>query len=474
MRKMKQFTMGTAAAALVLGLAACSGAGSQTESQTEGQVQTQEQAQSQAGEQETEGNGETTEITFWHSMDSVYGEVTQAQVDLFNETVGAEKNIHVTPVFQNWPGTDALTAAMATDDIANMPDVIQLYSESINLIRDYDRTVWAEDYIGGEGASLAKEDLIPGAVAEYSIDGKLMGVPWTASALLLYYNQDYLDQAGVQVPETIDQMAQILPEITANTDAEYGLNVRINQYELENWIETQGAEGSEFGNNNNGHDGYITELACAQNGTLDKFLTEWQKVVDSGAYKPTRDSINEEFAQGMYGMVIMTSSRIPTINELAGDSFAWNVAPIPTVSADDIGGAYTSGSALFMLDREDEAKKEASWEFVQFMASPEAQVLWMEETGDAPVNVNTQELEAYQSAVEAEPRLQTAYDVLMQGGEHVIPALVPNNTTIDTVIEDAMVAFGQGSASKEDTFNAIKDGCERAIEDYYRANPIAE
>ena len=75
--------------------------------------------------------------------------------------------------------------------------------------------------------------------------------------------------------------------------------------------------------------------------------------------------------------------------------------------------------------------------------------------------------------MEAEPRLQVAYDALMQGGEHVIPALVPNNSTIDTVIEDAMIAFGQGSATKEDTFNAIKDGCQRAMDDYYRANPVS-
>lgn len=38
----------------------------------------------------------------------------------------------------------------------------------------------------------------------------------------------------------------------------------------------------------------------------------------------------------MHAMVIMTSSRIPTISELVGDSFNWGVAAIPAVSADDI------------------------------------------------------------------------------------------------------------------------------------------
>ena len=130
-------------------------------------------------------------------------------------------------------------AAMPADDIENMPDVIQLYSESVNLIRDYKRTVWTEDMLTTEG-TMKKEDLMPGAVEEYSIGGRMIGMPWTVSALLLYYNQDYLDQAGVAVPATIAEMADALPVLVEKTGAEYGLNVRVNQYELENWIETQG------------------------------------------------------------------------------------------------------------------------------------------------------------------------------------------------------------------------------------------
>ena len=318
-----------AAAMITMALTACQGAS---------------EGENGAASQDKGADSGMTEVTFWHSMDSVFGEITQKQVDQFNETIGKEKQIHVTPVFQNWPGTDALSAAMPTDDVENMPDVIQLYSESVNLIRDYKRTVWAEDMLTAEGMT-KKEDLMPGAVEEYSIGGRMIGMPWTASALLLYYNQDYLDQAGVAVPATIAEMAEALPVLAEKTDAEYGLNVRVNQYELENWIETQGVSGSEFGNNKNGHEGYVTELSCVSNGTLDKFLTEWEKVVNSGAYKAAKDSINEEFAAGMHAMVIMTSSRIPTISELVGDSFNWGVAAIPAVSADDIGCLlYTSPS----------------------------------------------------------------------------------------------------------------------------------
>lgn len=416
-----------------------------------------------------------TQITYWHSMDGIFGEIVNKQVEAFNSTIGQEKNIVVTPVFQNWPGTEALTAAMSTDDVKNMPDVIQLYGESVSLIRDYKRTVWAEDYITSADSTVKKEDLIPNTISSHSIEGKMIGVPYTSSALMMYYNKTYFDQAGItDVPTTIAQMAEIMPTLVEKTDAEYGLNVRVDQFELENWIATQGTEGSYFGNNESGHNGHMTELEADKNGTLMNFLTEWEKVVGSGAYKVTRDSINEEFAAGMHAMVIMTSSRIQTIADLVGDKFEWGIAPIPTVSGEDVGGAYPSGSGLYMLDRDDEAKKAAAWEFVQFMISPEAQVMWLDGTGYVPVNTKTVELDAYKAAIEKEPRLNAPLETLQNTPATVVPAFCPNSSTVGSVIKDAMMAFGTGAANKDQTYTAIVDGITQAMNDYYRANPINE
>lgn len=423
---------------------------------------------------DTATNG-ATEITYWHSMDGIFGEIVNKQVEAFNNTIGQEKNIVVTPVFQNWPGTEALTAAMSTDDIKNMPDVIQLYGESVSLIRDYDRIVWAEDYMTSPDSKVKKEDLIPNTISSHSIDGKMIGVPYTSSALMLYYNKTYFDQAGIQdVPKTLAEMAEIMPTLVEKTDAEYGLNVRVDQFEFENWIATQGPEGSYFGNNESGHNGPMTELEADKNGTLMNFLTEWEKVVASGAYKATRDSINEEFAAGMHAMVIMTSSRIQTIADLVGDQFEWGVAPIPTVSSEDVGGAYPSGSGLYMIDRDDEAKKAAAWEFVQYMISPEAQVMWLDGTGYVPVNTKTVELDAYKAAIEQEPRLNAPLETLQNTPATVVPAFCPNSSTVGSVIKDAMMAFGTGAANKDQTYTTIVEGITQAINDYYRANPINE
>lgn len=413
---------------------------------------------------------EPVEISFWHSMDGVPGEIVQKQIDAFNSTVGAEKNIHVTGVFQDWPGTDALNAAMATDDVDNMPDVIQMYSEYVDLIRDWERTAWVEDFITAEGAEVTKEDLIANMVSAYSLNGKMIGAPYAISTLVLYYNKDLLAQAGYdKAPETIAEMAEMITAIMENTDADYGLNVRVNQFEFENFIATQGENGTYFGNNESGRSDNMTELACLTE--IDNFLTEWEKVIATGGFKATKDSMNEEFAQGLNAMVLMTSSRIPTIAELVGDSFEWSVAAAPKVNATDIGGGYPSGSGLFMVNRDDEAKLQAAWEFTQYMISADAQAMWLDGYSYVPVNTNTLETDAYKAAVEADPRLQVPYDILVNSPANVVASFCPASGEVDTIIKDAMISFAEGT-SKDDTYAAITDGIGSAFEAYFRANPV--
>lgn len=411
-----------------------------------------------------------TEITFWNSMDTTYGEILNGQIETFNETIGAEKGIHVTSVFQNYPGTESLTAAMSSDDVENMPDVIQLYTESIAVVRDYERTVWAEDMLADD-SSFSKDELIDNVRKSFEINGRLIGMPYNIASYLLYYNNDQLKQAGFDAPpKTIAEMAKMLPVLAEKTNADYGLNTEVRMNELLAFVEQIGAEGTAFGNNNNGHDGYMDALSCAEDGSLENFINAWSEVVDSGAYKATKDSINEEFAAEMYSMVIMSSSRLKTVEDLVGDAFDWQVAPVPTVNEGDAQGSFPTGSGLFVLDRDDDKKVEAAWEFVKYMASADVQAQWVETTGYVPANKAALQSDTYKNAVAENPRLQVAYDVLANAPENMTSPLVPNNSEVDTVIKDSMIQFGEGSADAQTTLESIVSGVNQIFADYYRAN----
>lgn len=457
--------------ALTLSLAAC-GTGGGTPSST-APPPAASSGTAPASTPDAGTGGEVVEVSYWFSMDGAPGEVVNRQIEAFNNGVGAEKGIHVTGVFQDWPGTNALTAAMSTDDVANMPDVVQLFSEYVSLVRDWDRTAWAEDFITAAGSGITKDDLIGNTVSAYSIDGKMIGVPYAISALLLYYNIDALAAAGYDAPPaTIAEMAEMLPKITAATDAAYGLNVRIDQFEFENFIATQGANGTYFGNNDSGRSGTMSEIVCQTE--IANYLAEWEKVIASGAYKGSRDSINEEFAQGLNAMCIMSSSRIPTIKGLAGDAFEWGVAPIPKVNASDVGGAYPSGSGLFMVDRDDETKLNAAWEFVQFLISDVGQAMWLEDCGYVPVNVHAVDTDIYKTEIAAEPRLEVPFDILMNTPANVVASFCPNAEEVNSIIQTAMLNFASGDADRTATYDAIINGIDTAFADYFRAHPIAE
>lgn len=415
-------------------------------------------------------SGDVTEISYWHSAEGAVGGIVQAQIDRFNETVGAEKKIHVTGVFQDWPGTEALNAAMTMDDVENMPDVIQMYSEYVDLIRDWERTAWVEDFIAKD-SSVKKEDLVSNMVSAYSLDGKLIGAPYAISTLMLYYNQDLLSKAGyAEPPKTVAEMAEVISAIKEKTDAEYGLNARIQQYEFESYVAIQGENGTYFGNNESGRKGKMTELACEDQ--IGSFLTEWEKVIATGGYKATKDSMNEEFAQGLNAMCLMSCSQIPAVAELVGDSFEWGVAPIPTVGANDVGGGFPSGSGLFMIDRGNEAKLNAAWEFVQFMISPEAQSMWFDGCCYVPVNKATVETDAYKAAIEADPRLNAPYEILVNAPASLVQSFCPASSGVNDVIKNAMLSFADGAATKDETYDAIVNGIQSEFDEYFRANPI--
>ena len=437
------------------------------------QSQTEDIESTETGALESD-NG-VVEIEFWHSISGDLASKLEEITDNFNNTIGKEKNIKVNTVFQDWPGTDKLVTVMQAGDIENHPDVIQIYGENMNIVRDYDRMVWVEDYMNREDSTVKKEDLVPNTANAFAIDGKMMGAPLTLSTLLLYYNQDMFDEAGItDPPATIGQLADDVEKLTKEENGEiqvYGLNVRPDSYELNSWIGGQG-EISYFGNNESGHKAPMTEVTIGTDGTLDRFLTEWEKVIQTGGLKYQLDNMNEEFAAGQHAMVIMSSARIQIIKDLVGDKFNWNVVALPKVSESDKGGASVSGGGLFMIDKDNPEKLEAAWEFVQYCLSPETQLFWSQNTGYIPVNEKTYEMPEMQEFLEQSPWLNTAIEQVRNSDPRLQEPYYPNAGQIKTVVQEALMKFADGSLNKEQTEEEILSGCEAAIADYYRANPL--
>ena len=322
-------------------------------------------------------NQDVRTVEFWHTLTGVNGAAVEAIADHFNATVGAEKGIVVKAVYQGNDNSEKLKTLAQASDFANFPDVAMIAGAGIPSAVTYDSLVPVGTLIDREGNSISRDDLEPNMLRSYTYENQLVGMPFSCSAIMLYYNCDMFREVGLDPntpPTTIAEMADDISKLMVkdgDTVTRYGLNVAVRRYQLANWIGGQG-DYNFFGDNEGGRTAPMTKVTFGEDGTLRNFLTEWQKVIATGGYKPYEDDINEEFSLELFGMAIMSTARIGKIKSLVGDKFEWNVAALPKVNADDKGGIAVGGSCVVMFDPDnDPAQVDATWEFVQFMVSAE-------------------------------------------------------------------------------------------------------
>ncbi|KAF1299392.1 hypothetical protein BAU15_01725 [Enterococcus sp. JM4C] len=410
-----------------------------------------------------------TEIVFWHAMSGSNGEALDKIVKDYNDTVGKEHGVKVSTVFQDTEIASKVKLASSTNDDKNAPDIIQTVGMDLPSISALPQIVPAQTFFDDKESTLKSDSYYDQLLRAFTYEDKIVGVPMNVSTLLLYYNEELLKEAGFdRAPETIDELATYTKKL-GEIDGVNGLNTQIMRYQLVNFIVSQFPE-SFVGDNEGGRKAPMTKLIMGEDGTLDNFLTEWEKVIKSGGYKHIEDNANEEFATGLNAMALLSSSRLGAIKTLTTDKFTFQTAFLPKVTADDTSGASVGGSSLVLYNRGDNKKLSAAWDFISYATSPEVQSEWSQATGYIPVNVATEELPKMQTFYEENPQFKTALDQLKASDPLSQEPFDLVNWEINDIVSDAMQKFAEGKLSKDETAKEIVEKSNKALEEYHKAN----
>ena len=418
---------------------------------------------------------EVRTVDFWHTLTGVNGAAIEAIATEFNETIGKEKGIVVKAVYQGNDNSEKLKTLAQAEDFENFPDVAQIAGAGIPSAITYDSLVPIGELMAREGNSISLEDIEPNMLRSYTYQDKLIGMPVSCSALLLYYNVDMFNEVGLtEAPKTIAELAEAVEKLMVKDEkgnvTRYGLNVAVRRYQMANFIGGQG-EYNFFGDNEGGRTAPMTKVTFGEDGTLRAFLTEWEKVIKTGGYKPYEDDINEEFSLELFGMAMMSTARIGKIKGLVGDKFNWNVAALPKVNEKDTGGISVGGSCVVMFDPDkDPAQVDATWEFVQFMVSAEQQFKFHQASGYIPVNTKIYDLEGADTWFAENPMYKIAIDAIHASHPNVQEPFDIINWEIDTVIKDHMLAFANGEETLDECHDAIVKECNEKLDAYHLAN----
>ena len=132
-------------------------------------------------------DGSVIEISLWHPMGGVNGETVERIAAGFNETVGKEKGIKVSPVYQgaNADLAKKLKAAFQANDPKNMPDLTFCPAGETGYMQGMDVVVKAQDILDQDLIGLGIDDFEPAAIKALTCENKVVGLPYAPSTICM-------------------------------------------------------------------------------------------------------------------------------------------------------------------------------------------------------------------------------------------------------------------------------------------------
>ncbi|TDE01019.1 ABC transporter substrate-binding protein [Jiangella asiatica] len=192
--------------------------------------------------------------------------------------------------------------------------------------------------------------------ATTQVDGKTYGIPHVADAYAIYYNTAMFAEAGLQPPQTWDDMETVAAQLSDGSRA--GLAV-------------SGIEGVE------GSTGLVIRMLAA-GGEVDQpdsdagreALEQFTTLTASGALSEgfltwTEDDVKNQFAQSQAAMMINSATYVSILREESPD-LQWDVALLP---ADEERLTYLSAENLTITTGSDDPDQ--AWDLIEFMQQPD-------------------------------------------------------------------------------------------------------
>ncbi len=407
---------------------------------------------------------EPVRIVFWHSASEAAGQLVDRYVKDFNDTIGQEKGIQVEAVFQGAyaDSVNKMNGILAARQPDTLPDVMQLDATG-KVSFAAAETAYTVDQALAEHPEADLSSMLAPAMANWQLAGVQLGLPFATSTTVTYYNKTALDAAGFGAPKTLADVGG-LAALAGNGVTVYAAIP--NTPTLANWL---GQLGSDLVNNHNGSEGSATELACIENGALAEFLTAWEALHATGALVNKTGS-GDEFVAGRQLIMTDSSSKVANTLKKIDGAFELGVAPYLKVSEASASGATVSGSCLVMFDH-GSARKEAAWQFVQYLTGAQVQADFARGTGYLPANKDAAASETWQELIREYPQYQVGLDQLLETPDTMRSVTVgPAADFYYGIINDISDMLEDG-LSVEETVDLMADDLGGMLAQYARANP---
>lgn len=389
MKRTKKLLAIAVTAALSVGaLAGCGQSPVKSESSSqESLVSEAENSQSaEKGQAEKEQPAEEVTINFWHHYSAQSAENETLMKVLIPRFEEENPGIKINAVSHEWADLHDKILINAKAD--TLPDVARLDSAWIPEFEKAGILVPLDEEI--PDFSKTADTLLESAMSTARINGHYYGLALNTNTKILFYNVKALEEAGIQVPATMDEFVDAVRALSGKN--ENGQQVwGYNEPALAGWnlcpfIWSCG--GELLSPDQTGAEGYMNseKTVAAVQMLADLYQENVMTGFNSGDIPMT-----DGFGTGRYMMLLEGPWKI---SEMAGayPDFAYATAQLPAGEGGSV--SVLGGEDISMFKS---AHKEAAWKFMQFMTAEYAQIE-MAKCSQIPVNKEALESDTVKAA----------------------------------------------------------------------------
>jgi sn-glycerol 3-phosphate transport system substrate-binding protein len=337
-----------------------------------------------------------------------------------------------------------------------------------------------QEYLDQEEYDLS--DFSPAAIGYYTVDDTLYAMPYGLAVPLLFYNKAPFREVGLdpeQPPRDLEEARAVSERLVRRDSAcnvtRYGFAIEISPY----WLEVMlGGAGELYVNNDNGRDGFATEVAF-DNEAGRKYFQWWHAMVKDDLALNTGGSVTSgvdalmAIGVGRAVMVFSISGALRSVVDVLErgglEGIEPGVAPAPGIPGkvpEGSPGVY-SRSLWIMSDRP-EAERDAAWKFIKWLVEPEQQAEWFAGSGYLPVRNSSYDLPAARDIIAKYPQFQVPVDLFAKTATTTAalgPLLGPFQQVRDAV-RAAVEGMLSGSATPDAAMETAVEGGNAAIKQY--------
>ena len=336
---------------------------------------------------------------------AVGGPLTKIVDGMVNEFERKNPDVKVNAIYAgNY--NDARIKALAALKSGKPAQLSVMFSIDIYELIEQDAIVPFDDLVSTYEDKAWLYSFYPTLMENGVTEGKVWGIPFQRSTIVMYYNKDLFRKAGLnpnKPPNTWNELVSYGKKIVDSTSS-WGVMIPSTGYPY--WM--FGAltmQNDQVLMNGDGNKTYFDHPSVV--GALQYWhdLGNKHKVMPSGTIE--WGTLRKNFLEGKTAIMWHSTGNLTTVKKNA--KFDFGVAMLP---ASKRRGTPTGGGNFYIFKKSSAAEKKASMRLIKFMTSPEQAAHWSMSTGYMGVSPASYQTSALTNYVKTFPPALVARDQL--------------------------------------------------------------